>query len=211
MIFEINGEFYNVIINRKRNKNTYLRIGDDLNIIINTNILTTKKQIQKILDENALSIYKMIQKKQKSIMKKEQFRYLGKEYITVFNENCKSIFIDNNIIYAPNERKLNKWYKEEMKKLYLERLKYNYQKFEENIPFPNLKIREMKTRWGVCNVKTKTITLNSLLFRENINCLDYVIIHELSHLIYFNHSKNFWNLVAKYFPNYKEIRKSLKE
>lgn len=211
MIFEINGEFYNVIINRKRNKNTYLRIGDDLNIIINTNILTTKKQIQKILDENALSIYKMIQKKQKSIMKKEQFRYLGKEYVTVFNENCKSIVIDNNIIYAPNERKLNKWYKEEMKKLYLERLKYNYQKFEENIPFPNLKIREMKTRWGVCNVKTKTITLNSLLFRENIICLDYVIIHELSHLIYFNHSKNFWNLVEKYFPNYKEIRKSLKE
>ena len=98
-----------------------------------------------------------------------------------------------------------------MKKLYLERLKYNYQKFEENIPFPNLKIREMKTRWGVCNVKTKTITLNSLLFRENIICLDYVIIHELSHLIYFNHSKNFWNLVEKYFPNYKEIRKSLKE
>ena len=85
MIFEINGEFYNVIINRKRNKNTYLRIGDDLNIIINTNILTTKKQIQKILDENALSIYKMILKKQKSIMKKEQFRYLGKEYVTVFN------------------------------------------------------------------------------------------------------------------------------
>ena len=63
----------------------------------------------------------MIQKKQKSIMKKEQFRYLGKEYVTVFNENCKSIVIDNNIIYAPNERKLNKWYKEEMKMI----LKYN--------------------------------------------------------------------------------------
>ena len=211
MIFEVNGENYNIIINKKRNKNTYLRIDDDLNIVVNTNIFTTKGQIQKIINENAKSIYKMIQKKQKSMMKQEQFRYLGMEYVTIFNENYKNIVIDNNVIYAPNEKKLNKWYKDEMKKIYLERLKYNYQRFEENIPFPNLRIREMKTRWGVCNVKTKTVTLNSLLLRENIICLDYVIIHELSHLIYFNHSKDFWNLVAKYVPNYKEIRKALKE
>ena len=98
-----------------------------------------------------------------------------------------------------------------MQTIFSERLKYNYDLFEENIPFPSLRIRKMKTRWGVCNVKTKTVTLNSLLLKYEIDKLDYVIIHELSHLIYANHSKDFWNLVSKYCPKYKEMRKALKE
>ncbi len=69
----------------------------------------------------------------------------------------------------------------------------------------------MKTRWGVCNKKDIVITLNSELIRYDISKLDYVIIHELSHFIHFNHSKSFWNLVSKYCPNYKQIKKELKE
>ena len=67
----------------------------------------------------------------------------------------------------------------------------------------------MKTRWGVCN-KNNSITLNSDLIKYGYEQIDYVIIHELSHFIHFNHSKDFWNLVNKYCKNYKEIRKSLK-
>ena len=74
-----------------------------------------------------------------------------------------------------------------------------------------LKIRKMKTRWGVCNKKTKTITLNSELMKYSIDKLDYVIVHELSHFIYFDHSKNFWKQVEKYCPCYKKIRKELKD
>ena len=88
---------------------------------------------------------------------------------------------------------------------------YWYNKFEEKIPKPNLKIRTMKTRWGVCNRKSKTITLNTRLLEYDISCLDYVIVHELSHFIHPNHSSEFWNLVGKYYPKYKECRKMLKE
>lgn len=69
----------------------------------------------------------------------------------------------------------------------------------------------MKTRWGVCNRKDNSVTLNSELIRYEADKLDYVIIHELSHFVHFNHSKNFWNLVSKYCPNYKQARKDLKE
>ena len=69
----------------------------------------------------------------------------------------------------------------------------------------------MKTRWGVCNVKTKKITLNLELIKKKIECLDYVIVHELSHLLYANHSKEFWNCVGNNFKDYKKIRKELKE
>ena len=67
----------------------------------------------------------------------------------------------------------------------------------------------MKTRWGVCNVKTKRVTLNLSLIKKEVKYLDYVIIHELSHLIHANHSKDFWNLVSLLEPNYKKLRKEL--
>ena len=68
----------------------------------------------------------------------------------------------------------------------------------------------MKTRWGVCNTKNHNVTLNLELCRYNIECLDYVIVHEVSHFIEANHSKKFWAVVEKYYPNYKTVRKSLR-
>ena len=98
-----------------------------------------------------------------------------------------------------------------MKKIFEERLFFWYETFEENIPTPKLKIRNMKTRWGVCNIKDNSVTLNSKLMEYDITKLDYVIIHELSHFKHFNHSKEFWTLVSKYCPNYKQVRKALRE
>ena len=85
-----------------------------------------------------------------------------------------------------------------------------YQVFEEKIPNPKLKFRKMKTRWGVCNRKENAITLNTDLLKYDLEKLDYVIIHELSHFVHFNHSKEFWLLVEKYCPYYKRIRKELR-
>ena len=110
-----------------------------------------------------------------------------------------------------DKKHLLKWYKDEMTSVFTTRLDYCHKLFKENIPYPNLRIRSMKTRWGVCNRKSKTITLNYNLIYYDIKCLDYVITHELSHFIEFNHSKKFWDVVYKYYPNYKEARKELKE
>ena len=65
----------------------------------------------------------------------------------------------------------------------------------------------MTTRWGVCNIKTHVITLNTELITKDIRCLDYVIYHELSHLIEANHSKKFWAIVEENCPDYKKWRK----
>ena len=85
-----------------------------------------------------------------------------------------------------------------------------YENFSKQIPYPNLRIRKMSSRWGVCNTKLKTITLNSELMKRDVKYLDYVIIHELSHLIHANHSNSFWELVEENCPNYKQIRKEMK-
>lgn len=211
MKFMIEDEEYNVIINKKGNKNTYVRIDDELNIIVNTNFFVTKGRIMAILDNNKNSIKKMIDHTKRKRMNEDKFYYFGNCYDIIFDDSIKNVVIENNCIYAKNKQVFDKWYKKQMLDIYQTHLQLNYEKFVEKIPFPNLKIRQMKTRWGVCNIKTKTVTINSLLMRYDLDKLDYVIIHELSHLIYFNHSKDFWNLVGKYCPNYKKIRAALKE
>ena len=58
---------------------------------------------------------------------------------------------------------------------------------------------------------SKTVTLNLELIKRDISYLDYVIVHELSHFKYHNHQSDFWTLVGKYYPKYKEARKMLKD
>ena len=132
-------------------------------------------------------------------------------YDIIVVSGIDKIEIDGFKIFTPNKRKLELWYQKEMKKIFEGRLQYWYQIFEERIPTPKLKIRNMKTRWGVCNKRDNSVTLNSRLMEYDQTKLDYVIVHELSHFVHFNHSADFWNLVSKYCPNYKQIRKSLKE
>lgn len=205
MKFKIDGKEYNVIIIKKRNKNTYVRIDESLSIIVTTNYLTPKYKINKILLDNIDKISKMISKKEKI---DNNFYYLGQKYDIIINNNINSTFIDDNVIYTKNETELNKWLKNQTKKIFKERLDLIYKSFNENIIYPDLKIRNMKSRWGVCN-KKGYITLNSNLIKYNISEIDYVIVHELSHYVHFDHSKEFWNTVSKYFPDYKESKKVL--
>lgn len=75
---------------------------------------------------------------------------------------------------------------------------------------PVLKVRQMKTRWGVCNIVKKQITLNLLLAEKPKEAIEYVILHEYAHFIQANHSPAFWAVVAQYMPDYKMRRALLK-
>ena len=74
-----------------------------------------------------------------------------------------------------------------------------------------LRIRKMTSRWGVCNVLTHIITLNLELIKRDTKYLDYVIVHELSHLIHGDHSDRFWKLVEDNMPDYRKYREEMKE
>lgn len=94
--------------------------------------------------------------------------------------------------------------------MFLEHLDLMYNKFSKKIPYPSLKVRKMTSRWGVCNTRLKTITLNLELIKRDLKFLDYVIVHELSHLVHADHSRAFWNLVEQNMPEYKELMKEMK-
>ena len=208
MLVEIDNKEYEVEIIKKNNRNTYVRVKNG-KIVVSTNYLTSKSSILKLINDNKDSIIKMIDNDSKKIDREEKFYYFGKEYDVIYG--FQEIEFSDDKIYASDENKLKKYIDKEIARIYSERIEYYYNKFEERIPVPNLKIRKMTSRWGVCNIKNHNITLNYQLSKYDICCLDYVIVHELSHFIHPNHSRDFWNLVGKYYPKYKECRKMLRE
>lgn len=200
---------YDIIIIKKKIKNTYIRVKDD-KIVITTNYLMPNIYINKIIKDNYNSIDKMISKIEQKKKEQDEFYLFGKHYLIKFDNTISDIIINEKNIIVKNKEKLDSYLDLVIKETFSKHLEYWYNKFEEKIPVPNLKIRKMKSRWGVCNIKNHNITLNYYLYKYDINCLDYVIVHELSHFIEGNHSKNFWSVVFKYYPNYKEIRKKLR-
>lgn len=210
MKYEINDKEYEVIIIKKNNKNTYLRVKEDLKIYITTNYFTSKSTIKKLLKQNEKEIQKMIESQTKKNKKNEFFNYLGNNY-EIFIDDVNEVKFLDDAIFVKDMKQLEKYIKNETKCIFKQHLDKIYNIFTEEIPYPKLKIREMKTRWGVCNKRDNSVTLNSKLMEFDLEKLDYVIIHELAHFIHFNHSKDFWNLVSKYEPNYKKIRKEMKD
>lgn len=211
MEFIVEEEKYPIIIKRKNNKNTYIRVNNKLEIIVTTSYYTTDSCIIKLIKENKKTIEKMLKRQKKEKLKEEQFYYLGIKYDIIIVPTMDHVEVNEGRIFTKNQKMLDRWYQREIETIFTKRLEQNYKLFKEKIPYPTLKLRKMKTRWGVCNKKKQSITLNINLMRESIECLDYVIVHELSHFVHFNHSKEFWDTVSKYCNNYKEIRKKLKE
>ncbi len=210
MTFEYNGIYYDVIIEKKRTtKNTYIRVKDDLNIYVTTNIFTSDRYIEKLLKDNYKSVCKMIDKEAIKIDNNLDFNYLGKTYKIVYGDLKKIEFSDDKV-YMSKSFNVDAWYKKQAKKIFLEHLNYYYENFSRNIPYPSLRIRKMTTRWGVCNTKSHAITLNLELIKRDTKYLDYVICHELSHLVEANHSKAFWKVVEENYPKYKEARRDMR-
>ena len=206
-----NGKDYDIIIEKKKGqKNTYIRVNKDLKVKVTTNYFTNQFFIKKLVSDNYDKICKMIDFQEVKFNNNNGFFYLGKKYI-VIKQDGNDISFSNDKVFIGNDFDIDKWYKKQAKKLFLERLDYNYQHYTRKIPYPKLRIRKMTSRWGVCNIETHIITLNLELIKRDITYLDYVIIHEMSHLIYGDHSRLFWKLVEENMPNYKKYKEEMKE
>lgn len=101
------------------------------------------------------------------------------------------------------------WQRREARRVFPLRLAFCHEAMQDLLlPFPELRIRKMRARWGSCTRK-RVITLNLELIRTPPECIDYVITHELCHLVEFNHSAQFYALQARYLPDWKIRRAAL--
>ena len=211
MQITLDGITYDVIIERKNNKNTYLRVKEDLNIYVTTSYLMPNYLIKKFVEDNIPFIKKQIDKMGKRIDKKEKNYILGEEINIEVNKDIKKTSFDGKTLHVKNKSDIEKWYKKATKQIFEKHLNDVYNRFTVSVPFPKLCIRKMTSRWGVNNTRLKKVTLNSELIYKEPKYLDYVIVHELAHFIHPNHGKGFWKLVEENEPNYKKIRKELQE
>lgn len=209
MEVEINNKIYKVIIIRKKIKNVYFRITDDLEIQVSASRLIPSIEIKNLIMKNVKAIKKLIDIKERELESNKYFYYLGNKYNIIYDNTAKPYF-ENDNIHVRNEDKLAKFYKEEVKRIFTKRVNDIKNDFK-NLPNFTLKFRKMKTRWGVCNYKDNIITLNTELLKKEATLLDYVIIHELCHFYHHDHSKSFWQEVSIHYPYYKMARKMLRD
>lgn len=165
-------------------------------------IVQKQKEIQ-----NRLSI-------NKEIISYNEFLFLGKKYKIEYINGIKKIELTENSILVPNISfedvypKLIKWYIASAKKILKERLEYFADIMQ--IDYASVTISNTKSRWGSCDIN-RNIKLNFRLIMLPHRIIDFVLIHELSHIIEFNHSKNFYKVISTIMPSYKLQQKNLKE
>ena len=200
------GDEVDVVIKKKLMKNIYFRINNEGQVYVTCPLFTSNYEINKLLNKNNKSLEKMYERYLIQNSKKQDILFLGNKLNFIQYNKC---MLDDNNIYAPSIEKANLYLAKISLDIFQERMRLYIDDFP-SIPSFRLRVRKMKTRWGVNNFKSKTITLNTELIHYRYECIDYVIVHELSHFYHKDHSKYFWKCVEEHYPNYKLIRKELR-
>lgn len=188
-----NGHTYNLVITRKKIKSLIFKFDEKTNTVkVSAPYLTSVSKIESSLQECLPKLFKKLGKVNNPSYKNGYLRLLGDE---VYVGELTQVEIKN-------------FYLKRATKVFQKELDY-YTKLMKVSPAYKLKIRSMSTRYGVNNKRDHSITIQLDMIQYSIEIIDSVIIHELAHHYVFNHSKQFYDIVYKYCPNYKELRKKL--
>ena len=201
----------------KRKKTISIRI-DKNKIFVNTPHFIKEDYILSLLERKKEWICQTIlknSKQYKNNFANREAYYLGKKYrintkkglrneVILKNDNLEILYKRKNI----NVKKtLEQWYRLRCYLLLENRLKYYSKKI--NLKYNGFSIHSFKRRLGSCDNK-KHISFNWKIILMPKQIIDYVVIHELCHIIHFNHSKLFWKEVANFCPDYKTHKSWLK-
>ncbi len=114
----------------------------------------------------------------------------------------------NGIVYIKHQKEVRKLITEICVEEFIQR--FNNISLRTRLYAVSVSFKNYKGRWGCCSIK-KEICFNFKIFMLPVNLQNYIIVHELCHIEHFNHSKNFWDTVSRFIPEYKTIRKRLKD
>jgi len=194
-------------------KNSSITIQSSDTIILKTPHVSDD-YIESLLNTKHRWIEKQLEKlelcKPKKINLGDEVLLFGEIYsidsdeVTILRKKLHRVksYTQDNILRCYDE-----FYKEYME-LYIPSLLKQYAQMM-HVEFSEVKFRKMKRRWGSCSSK-KVITLNTQLLQLEKELIEYVLVHELAHLVHMNHSKAFHQLVEKYLMNSNLLRKELK-
>ncbi len=119
------------------------------------------------------------------------------------------IYVSANTERAQREKLLQHWYRKQLKPVMI-RLIDHWQPII-GVKAAEYNIKKMKTKWGTCNTRRKRIWLNLALAKKPLACIEYVIVHELVHLLERGHNKRFYAFMDKFLPDWRRHKKYLNE
>ena len=211
-------------LERKNVKNLNLRVRKDGSVFVSANDTVSCKEIDDFICSKARYIIEVINRfsdmaKYKQQPKKyvsgESFYLQGRDLrLLVSQSKSDSILSDGIYIYLEvkdvndfekKKRIVNRFLDQQCKTIFGEVLDELYPLLGKyGIDKPTLRIRDMETRWGSCLPKKGIITLNKRLIEAPRNCIEYVVMHELCHFVYPNHSNQFYLFLSMLIPDWKE-------
>jgi len=205
---------------RSKRKSVSLHIDKSGEVIVRAPLLMPKIFIDRFVHKNSAWIEKHQTKTQKRLEENpphefvpgDKFYFLGEEYEFKFNEKApKSIVLEGAFLTRPADvenvkKRFRKWYRDEACFYLTERLAMYAEK--HNLPYNELKITSAARRWGSCtSAGNINFPWRIMMCPEKI--INYVVVHEMAHLLQLNHSPRFWREVEKMCPSYWDDRKWL--
>jgi len=203
-------------------KTVNISVERDRSVIVRVPEGLSKEKIKSIVQSKENWINDKIKHEQKYPVKLEPkefvsgetLMYLGKNYqLSVVDKIIEGVeFNQRFLISKSNQKNANKllkdWYMKRAQLKIEQRVKLFAQHL--GVSFNNIKISDMKFRWGSCT-PNNNIIFNWRLIKAPLYVLDYLIVHELAHLLEPNHTPKFWNIVSIQVPQYMKAKKWLKE
>ena len=223
--FIIKGRQINCEIVRSQRRTVAIHIHPDKRVELKVPLLYNINEVEPFLHKHYRWIFKRLdapiisKHDTKRFVSGELHYFLGKQYpllITISPDNNVA-FLDNTLmVYAKYdipeliETLLEKWYLSQARRIFHEISIPLMKQMEKYNVFPkSFTIKKMRTRWGSCSSKG-SISLNLDLIKLPEQCIKEVILHELCHLVHFNHSKEFYALMTAEMPDWKIWKKELK-
>lgn len=214
---------------RKKIKNVHLKVFRSLDVVLSVPEHAANEWINSFLSDRQKWIDDQITKYKKTsgfnnlfeIRNGSSTQFLGKD-MRIYKEKSSAnrVEIDEKKVYLfvtdiANEELIqsifNRWWRQTAKAVYQQEVDRFYDTVvrKYGIDKPEISIRKMNTLWGSCTPSKNKITLNEYLLKANISCIQYVILHELTHLLYPSHNSDFYNFLTIHMPDWKERKKQL--
>lgn len=215
-------------IDRKKMKTCRLKIYPDQTAIISVPFGIPDDLIQNFLNQKSIWIEKKLDQfrltsgyaSTNEIRNGLSIKMFGEDLIfSVTQSNKNSIYREGRNIYISsndinNQEALMKQFESWWRKEALDFLSTRTEELYPIIgkygkPQPRIYLRKMRTLWGSCSVNRQVVTFNQYLIKAKPACIDYVVLHELSHFIYPNHSKQFYDFLSIHMPDWRERKEIL--
>ncbi|MEQ8190650.1 MAG: SprT family zinc-dependent metalloprotease [Candidatus Eremiobacterota bacterium] len=188
-----------------------LRVKDEaIRLFVTSKLPWIKRQQKKFREQE--------RETEREFLSRESHYFFGKRYLlnviehdgppgVILKKNTIDMYVRQGTTTEKRKIIMNEWYRKEIKKVIPELL----EKWEKitGVSASQWRVKLMKTRWGTCNIKSKRIWFNLELAKKPVYCLEYIIVHELVHLLERHHNENFVKLMEQFMPQWNKYKEEL--